>query len=86
MTAERRVVVTGLGATTPVGGNVPDTWDAILAGKSGARTMPYAWVEQYDLPGLKTDERGIAEIQGVRGAWFKDPDGNVLVLHRRFDA
>ena len=36
--------------------------------------------EHYDLPGLKTDERGIAEIEGVRGAWFKDPDGNILAV------
>ncbi len=34
--------------------------------------------EQYDLPGLKTDERGIAELGPFRGAWFKDPDGNIL--------
>lgn len=39
--------------------------------------------EQYDFPGLKTDERGIAEIQGVRGAWFKDPDGNILAVGHR---
>ena len=50
MTAERRVVVTGLGATTPVGGTVPETWDAILAGRSGAKTMPFDWVEKYELP------------------------------------
>jgi catechol 2,3-dioxygenase-like lactoylglutathione lyase family enzyme len=34
--------------------------------------------EQYDLPGLKTDERGIAETGPFKGAWFKDPDGNIL--------
>ena len=34
--------------------------------------------EQYDLPGLKTDERGIAELGPFKGAWFKDPDGNIL--------
>ena len=39
--------------------------------------------EQYDLPGFKTDERGIAETQGVRGAWFKDPDGNILAVAER---
>lgn len=32
---KRRVVVTGLGLITPLGHNVPDTWAAILAGKSG---------------------------------------------------
>ncbi len=38
--------------------------------------------EEYDMPGLKTVE-GIAEIQGLRGAWFKDPDGNILALGQR---
>lgn len=33
--SRRRVVVTGLGMVTAVGHNVKDTWDAILAGKSG---------------------------------------------------
>jgi 3-oxoacyl-[acyl-carrier-protein] synthase II len=50
MTEQRRVVVTGLGATTPVGGTAPQTWEAVLAGRSGARTMPFEWVEKYELP------------------------------------
>ncbi len=47
---EQRIVVTGLGATTPVGGNVTETWEAILAGESGVRLMPFDWVETYQLP------------------------------------
>lgn len=35
----RRVVVTGMGMLTPVGLGVPESWDAILAGKSGAATI-----------------------------------------------
>jgi 3-oxoacyl-[acyl-carrier-protein] synthase II len=31
----RRVVVTGMGAITPVGRDVPSTWDALIAGRSG---------------------------------------------------
>lgn len=50
MSSERRVVITGLGATTPLGGSIADTWAAILAGRSGARTMPFDWVSEYDLP------------------------------------
>lgn len=42
--SETRVVVTGLGATTPVGGTVPQTWAAVLAGRSGARQMEFDWV------------------------------------------
>ena len=50
MTAEKRIVVTGLGATTPIGGTATETWDALLAGTSGARTLEQDWVQQYDLP------------------------------------
>ncbi len=50
MTTDRRVVVTGLGATTPLGGTVPATWEALLAGKPGARTLTEEWVSTYDLP------------------------------------
>ena len=38
--SRRRVVVTGLGATTPLGGDVPTTWAHLIAGKSGVRTLP----------------------------------------------
>ncbi len=47
---EQRIVVTGLGATTPVGGTATETWEAILAGQSGVRLMPFDWVETYQLP------------------------------------
>lgn len=44
------VVVTGLGATTPLGGDVASTWQAALAGESGARTMDNDWAEKYGMP------------------------------------
>ncbi len=40
MSERRRVVVTGLGTTNPVGGDVPSTWDALVAGTSGVRRLP----------------------------------------------
>ena len=46
----RRVVVTGLGATTPVGGTAPATWEAISAGRSGVRTLTQDWVAEHELP------------------------------------
>jgi 3-oxoacyl-[acyl-carrier-protein] synthase II len=42
------VVVTGLGATTPLGGDVASTWSAMLEGRSGARRITEPWAE--DLP------------------------------------
>jgi catechol 2,3-dioxygenase-like lactoylglutathione lyase family enzyme len=36
--------------------------------------------EQYDQPGLKTDEHGVFDAGEFRAAWMKDPDGNVLAL------
>ena len=45
-----RIVVTGIGATSPIGGTAPDSWSALLSGASGARTLEHDWVEKYDLP------------------------------------
>jgi 3-oxoacyl-[acyl-carrier-protein] synthase II len=43
-----RVVVTGIGATTPLGGDAPSTWEALLAGKSGVSRIQADWAD--DLP------------------------------------
>jgi 3-oxoacyl-[acyl-carrier-protein] synthase II len=42
------VVITGLGATTPLGGDVASTWEAMLAGRSGVRALEQEWAA--DLP------------------------------------
>ena len=44
------VVVTGLGATTPLGGDATSTWAAALAGESGARPFDEDWSERYGIP------------------------------------
>ena len=36
--------------------------------------------ERYDDPSLKTNEKGIHELDDGRVAWFKDPDGNTLAI------
>ena len=41
-----RVVVTGLGATSPVGGDVASTWSALLEGRSGVNPLTHEWAEQ----------------------------------------
>ena len=46
----KKIVITGIGATSPLGGTARDSWANLLAGVSGARTIEQDWVEQYDLP------------------------------------
>ena len=44
------VVVTGMGATTPLGGDVTSTWDGLIAGRNGVTTNDTEWAERFDLP------------------------------------
>ncbi|MBN1684003.1 MAG: beta-ketoacyl-ACP synthase II [Gammaproteobacteria bacterium] len=43
----KRIVVTGLGMLSPLANNVPDTWQGILAGKSGVRKITHFDVTDY---------------------------------------
>lgn len=45
-----KIVVTGLGAFSPLGTNATDSWNAVLDGESGARTLEHEWVEKYQIP------------------------------------
>jgi catechol 2,3-dioxygenase-like lactoylglutathione lyase family enzyme len=67
---------TGAGqARHTVAGFRVDDLDAVVAGLRERGVV----FEEYDLPDLKT-EGGIATVAGVRAAWFKDPDGNILAV------
>jgi 3-oxoacyl-[acyl-carrier-protein] synthase II len=47
MTAtQTRIVITGLGATTPVGGDVATTWESFVAGRSGVRALTEDWAAE----------------------------------------
>jgi 3-oxoacyl-[acyl-carrier-protein] synthase II len=43
----KRVVVTGLGALTPIGNNVSEYWEALVAGKSGCANITYFDTEKF---------------------------------------
>lgn len=45
-----RIVVTGIGASSPLGGTAPESWEGLLAGHSGTRTLEHEWVEKYQIP------------------------------------
>ena len=62
----RRVVVTGMGAVTPVGNTAPETWQSLVAGRSGI-----APVTLFD-PSLYAT-RIAAEIKGFDASAYLDP-------------
>jgi len=47
MTTRPTVVVTGLGATTPLGGDVRSTWEGLLAGRSGVTALTDDWARDF---------------------------------------
>jgi 3-oxoacyl-[acyl-carrier-protein] synthase II len=73
-----RVVVTGLGAVTPLGNDVPSTWDAALAGRSGVD-----WIQAFDASDFPV--RVAAEVKGFEPTAVVSPkearklDRNVLL-------
>lgn len=44
------IVVTGIGATSPIGGTARESWDALLRGESGTRSLAHDWVAEHNLP------------------------------------
>lgn len=83
--APRRVVITGLGATTPVGGTAPQTWEAILAGRSGVRPLEQEWVAEHELPvtfagQIHTDPSEVLAKVEVRR---NDPSGQYALIASR---
>src|SRR5438552_9548373 len=67
--SRREVVVTGLGATTPLGGDVASTWEAMVAGRSGVGTLTQDWAEQLPVriaAQMKVDPAGVIERVKMR--------------------
>src|SRR3954447_24303716 len=50
MYTDHDVVVTGIGATTPIGGTAPETWQALIDGTIGVKPLLEPWAEKYELP------------------------------------
>lgn len=46
----KRIVVTGIGASSPIGGTAQESWTNLLASASGVRTLEQEWVAKYELP------------------------------------
>ncbi|GAA1398624.1 glyoxalase/bleomycin resistance/dioxygenase family protein [Kitasatospora putterlickiae] len=67
----------GQAAHTLASFKVPDL-DAEMTALRGKGVV----FEEYDMPGLTT-VNGVAEAEGMRAAWFKDSEGNILCLNER---
>jgi len=82
---QKKIVVTGIGATTPLAGNALDSWKALLAGQSGARTMQHEWVEKYEIPVTFAAEALVRPVDVLERQEFKrlDPSAQFAVIAAR---
>lgn len=80
-----RIVVTGLGATTPLGGDTKSTWQALLGGASGISTLEQSWVAQYDLPVTFAGQAKVAaaEILSPQECKRLDPSSQFALIAGR---
>ena len=79
------VVVTGLGATSPLGGDAASTWKALLAGESGVTTLEHEWVEKYELPVTFAGQAKVKAEDVLERQEFKrlDPSAQLALISAR---
>ncbi|MDN5655805.1 MAG: beta-ketoacyl-ACP synthase, partial [Kocuria sp.] len=83
----QKVVVTGLGAFSPIGGTATETWENAVQGVSGIKAITDDWVSQYDLPVYIAgrvaqsveDSEFISKVETKR----LDPSGQFAVISAR---
>ncbi len=81
----KKIVVTGIGATSPLGGTASSSWDALLAGESGARSLTHEWVEKYDLPVTFAAEAKVRPEEVLERVEYKrlDPSAQFALISAR---
>jgi len=81
----KKIVVTGIGATSPLGGTAPSSWDALLKGESGVHTLTHDWVEKYDLPVKFAAEARVRPEEVLERVEYKrlDPSAQFAVISAR---
>jgi 3-oxoacyl-[acyl-carrier-protein] synthase II len=79
------IVVTGIGATSPLGGNVRDTWEALLRKESGIRTLTEEWVQTYELPVTFAGRFKVPAVDVLERLELKrlDPSAQLAVIAAR---
>lgn len=81
----QKIVVTGIGATTPLGGDVRSSWTALLAGESGISTLEQDWVAKYEVPVTFAGQAKVkaAEILTPQEAKRLDPSSQFALIAAR---
>ncbi|MDP3208110.1 MAG: beta-ketoacyl-[acyl-carrier-protein] synthase family protein [Rhodoglobus sp.] len=81
----KKIVVTGIGATSPLGGTAADSWTALLAGESGVHTLEHDWVAQYDLPVTFAAEAKVRPEDVLERVEYKrlDPSSQFALISAR---
>ena len=80
-----KIVVTGIGATTPLGGDAQSTWKALLAGESGISTLEQEWVARYEIPVTFAGQAKVkaSEILTVQETKRLDPSSQFALIAAR---
>ena len=81
----KKIVVTGLGATTPLGGDVRTTWTKLLAGESGISTIEHEWIAKYEVPVTFAGQAAVAAAEVLTPQELKrlDPSSQFALISAR---
>ena len=81
----KKIVVTGIGATSPLGGTASSSWEALLAGESGVHTLTHDWVAEFDLPVTFAAEAKVRPEEVLERVEYKrlDPSSQFALISAR---
>jgi len=81
----KKIVVTGIGATSPLGGTATDSWNALLAGESGIQSLQQEWVQTYDLPVTFAGQAKVRPEEVLERVEYKrlDPSSQFALISAR---
>jgi 3-oxoacyl-[acyl-carrier-protein] synthase II len=81
----KKIVVTGIGATSPLGGTAQDSWTALLNGESGISTIEAEWVAKHDLPVTFAGQAKVRPEEVLERVEYKrlDPSSQFALISAR---
>jgi len=81
----KKIVVTGIGTSSPLGGTARDSWTALLAGESGISNVDAPWVAELELPVHIAGQARVKPIDVLERQEFKrlDPSAQFALISAR---